>query len=337
MSQREQLQFELEELNNRRQNLVDRKNQSYPGTQEYAQADNELVSVNERIRSKQAELEQLAATSETVSMTIYESLESLPLPGTDQTMPLSWVLATESFDIEQKIEIIASAFEKELLNALRVKVSYEGEIQNRDDLIAEIRNERDQANTEVADLRAKLRNATEQLEEERENSKRKDAEISSLREHISKSTVTSSGITYEESKEQIKKDLESRPAIYDLQWTDGLKRTHYTAKRVGTGEQMEPFSRLTLGLYRVLETEAEVQRFREEHAQREMEEMANQPIDFAPEAPELTFPSEETTAYGLDQHEAIQSDDAPVTRSEFEALKERVAHIERQEGVRGAA
>jgi nucleotide-binding universal stress UspA family protein len=91
---------------------------------------------------------------------------------------------------------------------------------------------------------------------------------------------------------------------------------------------MEPFSRLTLGLYRVLTDAEEVQRFRqeaEERAAREALERAAESAE-APPIAEDTFQSEEDA--GVPEHTVDgEMDDAPVTRAEFKALAKQVEDL----------
>lgn len=251
-----------------------------------------------------------------VNTAVYAALEGIPI---------AFILTTNTYELEEKIDIIAQALSAEFEKAAEVTKSLQRDSEAREKLIAELREERDAANAETYDLQSKLKNAVEQLDEERRLSKEKDEEINRLRETLSKSGTVPIK-SYEDSKGDHLKALESRPAIYDLEWTDTIKKTHYTAKRAETGEQMEPFSRLTLGLYRVLEG-AELERFREEYAAAEMARLAQETHNVV--VPDLQFPEKEESTGGLDgdsaQEEVVGE---TVTRTEFEALKERVRLLE---------
>lgn len=255
---------------------------------------------------------QLAAGDEQgeVNTAVYAALEGIPI---------AFILTTNTYELEEKIDIIAQALSAEFEKAAEVTKSLRRDSEAREKLIAELREERDAAVIASADFETKLKNATEQLDEERRSSKEKDEEINRLREALSKSETVPVK-SYEDAKEEHIKALESRPAIYDLQWTDQFKKTHYTAKRADTGEQMEPFSRLTLGLYRVLEGE-ELERFREEYTAAEMERLAKETLEQGIAVPSVQFPGEEDAG--------VQADPVPGTvATEDDEIRRRLARLE---------
>jgi DNA repair exonuclease SbcCD ATPase subunit len=308
---------ELARLAERENEIVAQLHNAERNTPEFNALFEELTSVRESKR--QLESEQNDVTDSSAMTSVYEALEGIPI---------AFLLTTDMYDLERKVEIIANSLSAVLEKNAEVERSLKREVSAQSEMINELREERDSANAELFDVRLKLNNAAEQLDEEKRIGKEKDAEIARLRESMIKSSDKIPVPTYEEYKEEHIKALESRPAIYDLQWTDERKKTHYTAKLAATGERMEPFSRLTLGLYRVLTDAEEVQRFRqeaEERAAREALERAAESAE-APPIAEDTFQSEEDA--GVPEHTVDgEMDDAPVTRAEFKALAKQVEDL----------
>ena len=308
---------ELARLAERENEIVAQLHNAERNTPEFNALFEELTSVRESKR--QLESEQNDITDSSAMTSVYEALEGIPI---------AFLLTTDMYDLERKVEIIANSLSAVLEKNAEVERSLKREVSAQSELINELREERESNGFLMVDLRTKLHNAAEQLDEEKRASKEKDSEIARLREALNKTSEKVPAPTYEEYKEEHIKALESRPAIYDLQWTDERKKTHYTAKLAATGEQMEPFSRLTLGLYRVLTDAEEVQRFRqeaEERAAREALERAAESAE-APPIAEDTFQAEEDA--GVPEYTVDRTvDDAPVTRAEFKALAKQVEDL----------
>lgn len=323
MSRIDDIKNELESLNQQK-DLNDRELQQMESTgiTDYGRY-NTLRENSAQLGNRIAEL---AAEAEPIDVSaalsdVYEALESIPI---------AFLLTTDIYELDKKVEIIATSVVNVLEKQAEVERSLKRQLQTQEEMINELREERDAANAELFDARSKLHNAAEQLDEEKRTSKEKDAEITRLRESLSKASEKAPAPTYEEYKEEHIKALESRPAIYDLQWTDDRKKTHYTAKRVDNGEQLEPFSRLTLGLYRVIEDPAEVERFRQDLAQAEAERLAQEIDEQGIKVPELQF--HETDAEVPEHSTDGALDDTPVTRAEFEALAQKVDRLSRATG-----
>jgi chromosome segregation ATPase len=309
MSQMESLQSELAELIKERDEKEARL-QTTSSTPEVNALQSNINALDEEITNKRA---QMAAeeTQDEINTAVYAALEDIRI---------AFVLTTETYTLEEKIDVIAKALSEAFEKSGEVAHSLRRELKGQESLINELRSERDAANVEVYDLQSKLKNAAEQLDEEKRSSKEKDEEINRLREALSKSETVPVK-SYQDSKEEHQKALEGRPAIYDLEWTDTIKRTHYTAKKAETGEQMEPFSRLTLGLYRVLEGE-ELERFRAEYAAAEMDRLAQEAHNVV--VPDLQFPGQEEGSTGGLAGYAIANEVVEKTN------EERIEQLERE-------
>lgn len=130
--------------------------------------------------------------------------------------------------------------------------------------------------------------------------------------------------------EAMKAWKEQRPAIYDVQPTDPLKKVEFRAKLAETDEEITD-KYIYIGKYRQLD-EAEAGRFRLEReaakaAAEVVEPDTHVEANISLVVPPV-FPFQEEPTTGLDEHSTVSESDAPVTRQEFNQLTARVAQLE---------
>ncbi|MGR6546283.1 hypothetical protein [Paenibacillus tundrae] len=206
-------------------------------------------------------------------------------------------------------------------------------------LVTEIRDVR----MDLEDITSKRDAAVTQLEEARTEIARLNGHVDDLRQQVAIGApaavkVIDTGDAMAAWKEQKKREEESKPAIYDLEWTDN-KRSTYTAKLAETDEVIT-FNYLEKGKYREVSAEEAPQfRIRAEEPEHRDEDLARtdnleESSELAPPTwgyPEGEAPTESTTD-GLAQEQLAGSGSAEtegtVTRAEFEELKRRVAMLE---------
>lgn len=340
MSQREQLQAEIEELKAQRITLEEKVRQSFAGTSEHAQASNELANVIDKIKAKEAELAQEEA-SETAIAAIDSEIGSMEVEG----LPLSSLFLTPGH-FEFFVEWWKETEGKKAADQAALESSYKSEIASQQETIealetgfkeaaqevAELNESLRLSKEEVADLESKRNAAANELKDAKEEVERLTADNESLRKQLESkqySGPTNTNANLAEMAEKLKKSL---PGIYNKRWKDKNNKKAYLANLSATGEEIEiPW--LEIGKYRE-ESAEDAARFREDQAQKELEQLAQEASAYPaePVAPELPFPGEETATNGLDQNEAVRESDAPVTRAEFEELSNRVALLEQQKG-----
>lgn len=220
-----------------------------------------------------------------------------------------------------------------------IKQSLENEISHLSETVSELLEEATQLSNyekevmqlkqEVKDIESKRDAAVKQLEDAKHDIERLNADNKQLRDQLSAKAVTSVHTT-EDFKEALKRLEMKKPAIYDLRFVDEIKRNRYQAKLAETDDIIE-FSTLQLGGYRVLEGE-ELNRFRQDKAEREAKEAAKVPELPAIDKEVIPFNEGNETLYTVDYNEdtehtvcgEVASTAEEVTRAEFEALKEQV-------------
>lgn len=292
----------------------------------------ELETVQATLTTARAKLANFEGVETSAQNEITQSLESLNIPGTDKFVPLSYLIMTETVALEDKIAIIASAFEQKLIGSAIVQSSLELENTslkrqaNQDETEnLELRGELSQFKLKTADLESKLNNAGTQIEELKEEGKRKDEQIDTLRDQLSKSSAPYGGSVSDVKVDNIDEGLESRPAIYNIRWESELKHVFKLATLAETGKEIR-FHYFNQGLYRVLE-EDEVNRFLEEmeakraiEAAKLAEEAAVQDIPLVV-PPTFQFPTPTIDGLAMESSEEVG---AVVTRQEYEARFKRI-------------
>ncbi|MCP1134350.1 hypothetical protein NKT34_13680 [Paenibacillus polysaccharolyticus] len=205
-------------------------------------------------------------------------------------------------------------------------------------LVTEIRDVR----LELEDTASKRDAAVNQLEEAKAEITRLNSHIDDLRQQLAVGAAASvkvidTGDAMAAWKEQKKREEESKPAIYDVEWVDN-KKSMKRAKLAATDEVIT-FGYLEAGKYREVSAEEAPQfRIRAEEPERVDADMAQ------PESVEandqLTPPpwgypeevAEESAGHELAQEQlagsVAEERTGEVTRAEFEELKKRVAELE---------
>jgi hypothetical protein len=280
--------------------------------------------------------------AETAQVEVVDSLESLTLPGSDETVPLAYLLTTDLIPLEDKMTIITSAIQNKLANAAIVKASLESEndrLQKRNEALETdntyLTKRNDELDLKAADLDSKLHNAGVLIEELKAEDNRKESEISKLRDQLSKSAQPTNAKV--NSVESMADALSKRPAIYNVRWESDLNRTHKLANLAETDEEVR-FHYFNEGIYRVLK-DNELWQFRKEKEDRELQAAA-EAAKLAEEAiqnqPLVVPPFFETPSEGagheLDEtNESLGLAGETVTRAEHEALARRVAQLEQSQ------
>ena len=298
----------------------------------------EIETAEGKIEKVNAEIERLEAVGLKVQNEVVESFDSLTVPGSDDTIPLAYLLTTDLIPLEDKMAIITSFVQNKLANAAIVKASLEAEndrLQVRNEALETdntyLTKRNDELDLKAGDLESKLHNAGVQIEELKAEDNRKESEISKLRDQLSKSAQPTNAKV--ESVESMAEGLAKRPAIYNVRWESELGRTHKLANLAETGEEVR-FHYFNEGIYRVLNDE-ELLQFRKEKEVREHqaaveaaklaeEAIQNQPLVVPPffEAPS------EGTGHQLDEtNKGVEVAERPVSRAEFENLKQEVAQL----------
>lgn len=334
MSQREQLQSELESLYTQLQHCEDRKNQLYLGTQEHSQAVNEIDGINDRIRTKQTEIEQyeagVAAQEEVSSQ--FSQLDF----GDGQVLSLREACASEHY--AQLLSIwIQSYVGDQAQKHAAIEKSYQSKIESLENRVKELdeyRKEVDRLTDINADLEMKRNAAADELEHMKLEVTRLTEDNESLRKQLE--TKSTNAAPQVDAAELFRKIQAAKPGIYNKRWKDGLRQTHYLATLSATCEEIEiPF--LEIGKYRE-ESAEDALRFRQEEDERKAREDIERAAETA-EAPPLTeysfLESEDDTVQTNSTHGEVATE--TVGRAEFEALAARVAVLELEKSVRGAA
>lgn len=300
----------------------------------------ELETVQAKLAAKKEQLEQMDGAAGEAQTDLIESLESLNIPGTSSTIPLSLLIMTEELSLEDKMSIISAAFEQKLVNAAIVRTSLENENKALKERTEGLENENNNllkfkgtVELQIADYDSKLSNAAAQIEEERNENKRLSAEMDKLRDQLSKSSVSTKENVITSTPESVEDILAKRPAIYNVRWTDELKKTHYIANKAATGEEFT-FHYFEKGLYREVSA-AEAETFRTETTEdAETEVVEDSTLVIPPSLP--AFRNEEDAEVPTDTATGSVVPET-VSRSEFEALKAEVAGIKSQINVNAAA
>jgi hypothetical protein len=287
---------------------------------------------------EQAKLDALRAelVFQTAQNEVVESFDTLNVPGSDDTIPLAYLLTTDLIPLEDKMTIITSALQNKLANATSVKASLERQIDSMQDRLDNSESEnkllyqgKKELELVINDLETKLHNAGERIEELKEEDGRKESEISKLRDQLSKSAQTTNAKV--ESVESMAEGLAKRPAIYNVRWESELGRTHKLANLAETDEEIR-FHYFNEGIYRVL-TDEELLQFRKEKEDREHQAAAEAAklveedlANISLVVPQLPFQEE---GHQLDQEDAsVGVAGEAVSREEFQALASRVAQLE---------
>jgi hypothetical protein len=320
-------------------------------------ADQVAVSrINEQIRDVQAQLnvakqqgaheERMEQAQEKAASTI----ETIEVDG--QTIPLRELASGEAsyqlmlIHFNNALVGQAEQFSKQILtieeshqNQLSAKTEIEGQLnfqnaqlqQKTADLTTALnKTEADKENSkaEAADFEQKLKNAAAEID-------RLNSQVDDLRTEIAVGArnavkVVDSNLTANLA-EAARKYNESKPAIYDVQPTDTLRKVDFTAKFVETDEELTN-KYIYIGKYRVLEGE-ELARFQAELEAKKQAEPVAPPVESDLAVTEEVIPvpdtfqeDAETSSGELAEHEPLQPDDGKgyVTRAEFEAFKQEV-------------
>ena len=328
---RDTLVAEIAELERQVSGYTDQLEQTEYGTAKHDAIKAELDKTNAKLTAKQEALADIDGAAQIAQEEVVETFDSLAVPGSEDTIPLAYLLTTDLIPLEDKMSIITSAMQNKLANAAIVKLSLEAEkdrLQVRNDTLETdntyLTKRNDELDLKAADLESKLHNAGVQIDELKEENGRKESEISKLRDQLSKGMqATSAKVEVESMVEALAK----RPAIYDVRWEPVAgPQTHKLANLAETGEEIR-FHYFNEGIYRILNKE-ELLQFREEKEDRE-HQAAAEAAKLAEEAsinPALvipTLPSFEGPANGLVEGESSE-DGTVVTRQEFEDLKRAV-------------
>lgn len=310
--------------------------QAYFGTAKYDAIESELEKVKAKLTAKREALAEIDGAKETAQIEVIELFDTLTVPGTDDAIPLAYLLTTDLIPLEDKMSIITSALQNKLANAAIVKASLEaekGRMQSRIESLVEencfLIKRNDELDLKAADFESKLHNAGVQIEELKAENIRKDADISKLRDQLTNSNHAS---TTKVEVESMVEALAKRPAIYNVRWEQEVGfRTHKLANLAETGEEIR-FHYFNEGIYRTI-NEEELLQFRKEKEDRDLQ-AADEAAKLAEEALANsalvvpTLPSEAKSDGLVEEYASVEVAGQTVSRQEFEDLAARVARIE---------
>lgn len=346
MSQREQLQAEIEGLQAEKEKLA----ADLPNARDRVEVDQittRMASITDQINIKRKALEEQEVAAETAIAEVESGIGTLEVEG----LPLnSLFLSQTHFDFF--VEWWKQEEGRKAADRAALESSYKSEIKSQEETIqsleagigeavqeiAELNEALRLSKEQVADLEAKRNAAANELSDAKEEVERLTKDNESLRKQLESKTVTGPTNTTANLAEMAAKLKQALPGIYNKRWKlneRGLEdRRYYTANLSATGEEIN-IPILEIGKYRE-ESAEDADRFRQAEEERAAKEALENTVPDAPStpvAPELPFQSEETPANGLDQNETVRESDAPVTRAEFEALKNEVWNIGRVSGI----
>lgn len=333
MDEREKLLGEISALEEQVQNFVndiqkmDTSGQVDAGAYAALIADRDMAQA--KLSDKREELAQIEGAAETAHSDVSESLESLQIPGTDDTISLALLIMADEITLEDKMSTILGAFGKKLADAAMVRVSIENENQSLKSRVVEAEKSNDQLqglndskDLHIADLGAKLSNAATQIEEGQAEIKRLAAEMDKLREQVSKSTLPTNENINVLSSQSVADAKSKLIPIVNLRWENDIKHVYRLAEHATTGETIR-FHYFTTGLYREL-TADEAKSFRPEVPTiPEVDVNEDNSLVIPPAIPSEGENAEvpgDSTSGSVVQEE--------VTRKEFNELVARVSQIE---------
>lgn len=295
-------------------------NQHDPNTAKYEEEKAKLDLLNAELAAQTAQIE-LFSEFENINIEgMTFTLRELCLGESQYQMLSTWLQLREGDRAQKQATIDAS---------------YKSQIASLEDQVMDLDKYRKQAieyTDKLADMELRRDAAAAELHNAKEEIARLTSDNVSMRTELesqNKPTATNLNTNLAEIAKQLH---DAKPAIYNKQWEDDLRKLNYRANLAENGEEII-IPRLEIGKYREL-SEDEVTRFRTELDNKKAIEAAEAArlaeenlANIALVVPQLPFQSEE--GHQLDQEDAsVGVAGETVSRQEFEALTARVAQLE---------